>query len=77
MSKPFLLAQTINSHLENHGDFNLDLRYWDCECKENYIHSIGESICTICDSLQSDCPNSRENEVVSYLEIVKNRGGGS
>ena len=37
--------------------------YWDCECKENYIHKKDEFYCFLCDNYASDQPDSRVNEV--------------
>lgn len=49
------------------GDITLNLEYWDCECENNYIHNISETICPVCNSIQENQPNSREPEVLKYV----------
>lgn len=41
--------------------------YWDCSCKENYIHPKVEMKCYVCGALQEDMPDSRSNEVQEML----------
>jgi len=36
--------------------------FWECECKENYIHSKKEKVCKICKAYSEDCPDARINE---------------
>jgi len=52
--------QAINAVLDEVETTDL---YWDCECKENYIHKKEEFYCILCDSYASDQPDSRVNEV--------------
>jgi len=53
-------GETIEDH-EN--GIMLNLSYWDCECKENYIKPIEQKRCIYCNAAQDDMPNSRANEV--------------
>ena len=60
----------INYNLNDYGerieemdDFNLNLEYWDCECDQNYIHSIRLEKCQTCHTTQENGPSSRDNEV--------------
>lgn len=64
---------TIIGDLEYHGDIILNIKFWDCECEKNFIHSITENQCKVCGALEEDCPNSRANEVEEYLKegVVK------
>jgi hypothetical protein len=41
--------------------------YWDCECKENYIHSITEKSCSICGAVAENQPDSIVNEVKKLI----------
>lgn len=42
-------------------------KYWDCECKTNYIHSkeVG-NFCPICQVVEWDMPDARSNELYLY-----------
>ena len=46
----------------------LNINYWDCECKENYIHDKAQAKCLLCGALQEDQPNSRANEVEEFFK---------
>ena len=47
--------------------------YWDCECKDDYIHKKTErTTCTRCGTEEQDQPDSRVDEVIAA--IVKGRG---
>ena len=37
--------------------------YWDCECKDEYIHFESEESCPECKAKREDQPNSRISEV--------------
>ena len=37
--------------------------YWDCECKDHYIHSFDQPCCTRCNSIREEQPNSRIDEI--------------
>lgn len=50
------------------GDITLNIEYWDCECKNNFIQSISNKKCKVCGAYEEDCPSSRENEVRRYLK---------
>jgi hypothetical protein len=41
-------------------------KYWDCECKDNFIHPKTQSQCNICGALAEEQPDSRINEVVTF-----------
>ncbi|MFA5375874.1 MAG: hypothetical protein WC455_09045 [Dehalococcoidia bacterium] len=43
-----------------------DDRFWDCECKEHFIHPSFQSRCSICKCEQSEMPSSRVNEILDY-----------
>ena len=63
---PKIWFDTKNSYgerIQYIGNIALNLEYWDCECKNNYIHPINQNKCSTCNSIQNDCPSSRENEV--------------
>jgi Zn finger protein HypA/HybF involved in hydrogenase expression len=39
-------------------------RYWDCMCKDNFIHlKQNGNYCPLCDSYELECPDSRCNEI--------------
>lgn len=39
-------------------------RYWDCECKNNYIHPKTQTVCPVCGTAAEAQPDSRINEVL-------------
>lgn len=41
--------------------------YWDCECRENYIHHKNLNRCRLCGALRLESPDSRVDEVRKYL----------
>lgn len=46
-------------------DILTDPDYWDCECKDNYIHKKSDILyCSICGTYEEDQPDSRVNEIV-------------
>jgi len=53
----------VKRRLEQCGDILLDLDFWDCECRKNFIHPISQSFCPICIADEKDSPSSRANEV--------------
>ena len=57
----------VRQRLEQCGDILLNillnLDFWDCECRKNYIHSISQLNCTICHAEETESPSSRANEV--------------
>jgi len=51
-----------------------DEDYWDCECKEDYIHPKSQAKCHWCGTtLEDNPPDSRSNEV--ELKKLRKRGG--
>lgn len=57
------LKNIYGERLEIIGDLTINLEYWDCECESDFIHSISENICSVCNSEKENNPNSRENEI--------------
>lgn len=43
--------------------------FWDCECKENYIHlrDAKHGYCHKCNATAEDQPDSRQDEILNYL----------
>ena len=41
----------------------LSNEYWDCECKEKYIHPNSMDICPVCGAVRDEMPDSRQDEV--------------
>lgn len=41
-------------------------KYWDCECKHNFIHPKRQRWCEICKALAEEQPDSRINEVLMF-----------
>ena len=39
--------------------------YWDCECKDNYIHPKSQSRCEVCGAVSEDQPDSIVSEVLA------------
>lgn len=66
-SEAFVSLNDRNERLEHVGDIVLNLDYWDCDCKSNFIHSVRLKRCEVCGYEQEDCPPSRENEVQIIL----------
>lgn len=48
-------------------------KYWDCECKEKYIHPATKNVCPICGCEKDDQPDSIISEVVAELEAQNKR----
>jgi len=46
----------------------LDNRYWDCECKHDYIHPKTVETCEICEAEQDEQPDSIAQEVKIWKE---------
>ena len=40
-----------------------DVRFWDCECDDNYIKPKTQFLCLACLMTPDDCPDSREDEL--------------
>jgi hypothetical protein len=43
--------------------------FWDCECKEDYIHPASQTYCIHCRAHRDDMPDSRVDEVEALLGI--------
>lgn len=44
--------------------------YWDCECKQRYIHPKTESRCAVCEAIEEHQPDSIIREVLqARLEL--------
>lgn len=41
-------------------------QYWDCECKESYIHPASQHKCSKCGATREDSPDSIVEEVMMY-----------
>ena len=41
--------------------------FWDCECKDDYIHYKKEVLCPLCGATAETQPDSRVNEVKKYI----------
>ena len=48
-----------------------DPRYWDCECKANYMHPKSEPSCPECNTRAEDQPDSRINELLTTFPGYK------
>lgn len=60
----------LNSHgerIQNVGNIALNLDYWDCECKYNYLHRIAQKTCSVCLATQKESPSSIEFEVQKHV----------
>ena len=44
-------------------EIKTDPRFWDCECKHNYIRPKQVKYCGHCKTKPDDQPDSRENEI--------------
>ena len=50
------------------GDLVVATDYWDCECRENYIHPKTVTFCASCQTPSDDRPSSRFDEVRDMLK---------
>ncbi len=41
--------------------------FWDCECLYDYIKPSAQNLCTRCQSMKKNQPESRTKEVISFL----------
>lgn len=46
--------------------FMTTILFWDCECKEGYIHPLTQDECPACCAKRIDQPPSRINEIVAH-----------
>lgn len=51
-----------------------DDNYWDCNCKENYIHSKEFVYCPKCNSAPFELPDSRVNEIKNGYNAKEDTG---
>lgn len=51
--------------IEKTNDVKTTEKYWDCECKYNFIHPKTQIQCNICGALAEERPDSRVNEVLT------------
>jgi hypothetical protein len=45
-----------------------DPKFWDCECKDDYIKSKKQKSCKKCGTRSEDQPDSRVNEIQAALK---------
>ena len=65
MLKPKLVL--IERHNTGRPDaFYTTSLFWDCQCEENYIHSLTEESCFACGATREEAPDARVNEVISH-----------
>ncbi len=62
----------INFRVENVGNIQLTPDYWDCECRNNYIHKKQEITCWICTTFSENQPDSRVDEVKQLKTLTVN-----
>jgi len=48
------------------GDVQFALGYWDCECKQDYIHPNNHDVCLVCGSSREEQPLSRAEEALRW-----------
>ena len=64
----------MNGQHEGHtrkkrGGLMTDPKYWDCACKDNYIHRKSERLqCTYCGATEDEMPDARTEEIKHYKE---------
>lgn len=58
---------TVKLRVERAGVIASTPDYWDCECKDNFIHPKHERICVVCGSIPDEQPDSQVNEVKDFL----------
>jgi len=59
----------IKGTLEYHGDGIItNNNFWDCDCKENYIHLATIKKCHKCGREEEESPSSRQNEIEDYFK---------
>ena len=45
--------------------------YWDCDCKEDYIHRSSQKFCQKCNANRDDWPSSRRDEVLAKFNLTE------
>ena len=46
-------------------DIETTEKYWDCECKDNYIHPKSQIACLKCNTVAGEQPDSRVDDVLA------------
>lgn len=60
----------LELHIVDGVGFYTNLNYWDCECKEGYIHKKwgnGKGHCLVCECHEEEMPDSHEEEVQKHI----------
>lgn len=57
----------ISVVLEQMGEVQLHPGFWDCECKEGYVHHNGVPACFLCNTEREEQPHSRADEVFAMF----------
>lgn len=65
------------SETELSGSIQLDSRYWDCECAENYIHPHSDDCCAVCGATRDESPDSRVAEILYFETTIRDDRGVS
>lgn len=60
---PYLAFNSDGERLEVYPDLVINLEYWDCECKHDYIRALDNVACERCGQTRESSPSSHENEV--------------
>lgn len=47
--------------------------YWNCKCKENYIHPKTQAMCPYCGAWANEQPDSDAKEVEEMLKILETK----
>jgi hypothetical protein len=48
--------------------------FWDCNCREDYIHPDTHNTCPACGAKREECPDSRVSEVLDYFHSLFESG---
>lgn len=51
---------------EKTNDVKTTEKYWDCGCKDNFIHPKTQNQCKICGTVAEEQSDSRVNEVLMF-----------
>lgn len=46
--------------------------FWDCDCENNYIHSVNETECPLCGKDKFVAPDSIQAEIDNQYPVFKN-----
>ena len=72
--------ELIERHDLGRDTFYTTPLFWDCECEDDFIHSVSENDCLRCGSQREHQPDARVDEVLRYatglpldlVQIVEN-----